>query len=515
MSGIILPGQENEPQGSSPEGSGIELPKGFARAREAQGETAQGEQQSAPPDATRTDPAVAAGEPLDLLFPPQGAQVQCPSCGTPYTVPVFSIIDFGQNPELRGALLGNQINVAICPSCGAGGALGAPLLAHDPEHEFLAVFLPQDGQMNEEQRQRMIGDLTQTLMRKLPNEARRGYMLQPKQFMDWQRFMEAFWEFEGVTPEMLRRQREQMELLQSLLTLANDESALAIAVERDKNLIDREFFTLLDRILVMSRGQADEQTMEAFTALRTYLLENSEAGEQVKAREDRLREMLGSVTRETSHSELIELLLRTWQNEEDRDLMGSLLVALASLLDYEFLLALAERLEQEEDEETQADLEQLRSLVLQLHETQREAQASTGQQAQSILQEVLQAADPVAELDQYAAYIDETFLALLAQNIQAAEEQGADAAVRRLRQIYDGAVKVIEAGMPPELQLLNELLSVADTGELRAMLEENRGLLTPELRDSLTPLEEQMRSGGQNELADRIKSIRAQIALMV
>jgi hypothetical protein len=369
--------------------------------------------------------------------------------------------------------------------------------------------------MNEEQRQRMIGDLTQTLMRKLPNEARRGYMLQPKQFMDWQRFMEAFWEFEGVTPEMLRRQREQMELLQSLLTLANDESALAIAVERDKNLIDREFFTLLDRILVMSRGQADEQTMEAFTALRTYLLENSEAGEQVKAREDRLREMLGSVTRETSHSELIDLLLRTWQNEEDRDLTGSLLVALASLLDYEFLLALAERLEQEEDEETQADLEQLRSLVLQLHETQREAQASTGQQAQSILQEVLQAADPVAELDQYAAYIDETFLALLAQNIQAAEEQGADAAVRRLRQIYDGAVKVIEAGMPPELQLLNELLSVADTGELRAMLEENRGLLTPELRDSLTPLEEQMRSGGQNELADRIKSIRAQIALMV
>ncbi len=520
MSGIILPGQENQPEGSQPEGSGIELPKGYAGARPEKAQSAE-EAPTDPPaegDAAPPEPAAAPGE-LDFLFPPQGAQVQCPNCGTPYTVPVFSIIDFGQNPELRAALLGNQINVGICPNCGAGGALGAPLLIHDPEHEFLAVFLPQDGQFNDEQRQRTIGDLTQRLMRELSNEDRRGYMLQPQQFMDWQRFMEAFWEFEGVTPEMLRRQRDQTELLQSLLSLANDEKALEIAIERDSGLVDRDFFTLLDRILVMSRGQADEATMDAFMTLRNYLLDNTEAGAQVKEREDRLREMLAQITQETSQEELLELMLATWQNEEDRDLIGSLAVALAPLLDYQFLLTLSERMEAEEDEATRADLEQLRGLVVQLQESQRESQRESqeavGQQAQSILQEVLQVADARAELQNYAEYIDESFLALLAQNIQAAEQQGAEAAVHRLRDIYEGAVEILEAGMPPELRLLNDLLSIEDKAALRAMLEENRELITPELRDSLTPLEEQMRAGGQTELANRIKSIRAQIALMV
>ncbi len=516
MSGIILPGQENQPQGSQPEGSGIELPKGFAGARPEQTKT-DAQAPWAPPaegEAARPDPTPARGE-LDFLFPPQGAQVQCPNCGTPYTVPVFSIIDFGQNPDLRAALLSNQINVGICPNCGAGGALGAPLLIHDPEHEFVAVFLPQDGQFNEEQRQRTIGDLTQRLMRQLPNEARRGYMLQPKQFMDWQRFMEAFWEFEGVTPEMLRRQRDQTELLQSLLSLASDEKALEIAIERDRSLIDREFFTLLDRILVMSRGQADEATMDAFMTLRNHLLETTEAGALVKAREDRLREMLAQITQETTQEELLDLLLAAWQSEEDRDLIGSLAVALAPLLDYQFLLTLSERMEAEEDEATRADLEQLRGLVVQLQESQRESQEAVGQQAQAILQEVLQAANPRAELENYAEYIDESFLTLLAQNIQAAEQQGAGAAVRRLRDIYEGAVEILEEGMPPELRLLNDLLSIEDKAALRAMLEENRDLITPELRDSLTPLEEQMRAGGQTELANRIKSIRAQIALMV
>jgi hypothetical protein len=80
------------------------------------------------------------------------------------------------------------------------------------------------------QRQKMIGDLTQALMRKLPQEQRRGYMLQPKQYMDWNRFNEQLWEFEGVTAEMLRRQRAQTELMQSLLGLADDPKALDLAL---------------------------------------------------------------------------------------------------------------------------------------------------------------------------------------------------------------------------------------------------------------------------------------------
>ncbi len=64
--------------------------------------------------------------------------------------------------------------MAICPNCGVGGPLSAPLMVHDPENQFLGVFVPPTGQSGDLQAQRVIGDLTQALMRKLPTDAREG-----------------------------------------------------------------------------------------------------------------------------------------------------------------------------------------------------------------------------------------------------------------------------------------------------------------------------------------------------
>ncbi len=120
MSGILLPGQEKRPSS----GGGIELPKGFARRRDeesaAQAETNTPETPEAAPPPPTPERRRRPGE--DLLFPPTGAQVQCPNCGTPYVVPIFTIIDLGINPELGPAILGGQVNMASCPQCGAGGA---------------------------------------------------------------------------------------------------------------------------------------------------------------------------------------------------------------------------------------------------------------------------------------------------------------------------------------------------------------------------------------------------------
>ncbi|WP_204266666.1 hypothetical protein, partial [Escherichia coli] len=46
------------------------------------------------------------------------------------------------------------------------------------------------------------------------------------EYLDWNRFIEKLWEFQGVTPEMLRRQRDQVAAIQSLARLADDEGAL-------------------------------------------------------------------------------------------------------------------------------------------------------------------------------------------------------------------------------------------------------------------------------------------------
>lgn len=518
MSGIILPGQDKRPPAESSTGGGIELPKGFSRRREQSAEPVATKPTEAPAPAAEpegTPPTDAPGRPqIDLLFPPTGAQIQCPNCRTPYVVPVFTIIDLGVNPELKGALLGGQINVAACPNCGVGGPLSVPLLIHEPEHQFLGIFVP-PAQSNQAslQQQKAIGDLTQTLMRKLPTEARKGYMLQPKQFMDWQRFMEQIWGFEGVTPEMLRRQRSQGELLQRLVGLSNDSKALEIALERSHDLIDQEFFALLDRFLVMTSNQGQQAGVNALMQLRTQLLETTEVGKQIKAQQDKVRAILAEFTANTTREEVLDKVLAVWQVEGE-ELVNSLLGALAPMIDYQFLLLISQRLETTTDEAARAHLEQFRQLALTLQEQKNSAQQQMVQQMQQILQEVLQADNMADKLREYADVIDESFLAMLAANIQAAQRNKSTAAARRLQQVYEQALELLREQMPEDVRLLNELIAAPDKATLTQLLKDNRAKFTKEFMASMQEVEGQLRDAGRKEIADRLKSLRSQIALM-
>jgi hypothetical protein len=523
MSGILLPGQDKQPKS---EGK-IELPKGYTTPKkdERPQEQAASENKSETPQQPGQPPAAGAPQPrgqrqpgADLLFPPRGAQIRCPNCGNPYVVPVFTIVDLGANPELRGALLGGQLNVAACPSCGAGGPLGAPLLVHDPEHNFLGVFVPMESGRDDLQRQRAIGELTQTLMRKIPAEQRKGYMLQPTQYVDWQRFMEKLWEFEGVTPEMLRRQRDQSGLLQRLAGLVNDDKAFDIALERSAALVDRDFFNLLDQLVMMGRQQGQGNEIEMLMKLREKLLDKTPAGQQVKQQQEKIRGLLGKITPTTSREELVDLVVDAWMQDDGQQVVGTLAVAAAQLFDYQFLMILSERIGGAATPEVRKKLEELRQFIVQMQEQlaarQQQSQEAMAQEVQQLLQEILQATDTEAALREHIEEIDDTFLSFLVANIQQAERAKATAAVRRLRAVYDQAVKILQESMPADLQLLNQLLTAPDETATRQLLKENRAMVTPEFVESLKPLEAEMRESGRTELADRIKSLRAQMTLM-
>jgi hypothetical protein len=527
MSGILLPGQEKRPQGgSSSSGSGIELPKGYARKRSDE-ETAPVETpaEQAGADQAAGDQAPAEGGDAqagrgrrgrgqEFLFPPTGAQVQCPNCGTPYVVPIFSIIDLGANPELLGALLGGQVNMAMCPNCGAGGALSAPLMVHDPGHDFLGVYTPPTG-MDDVQRQKLIGDLTQALMRRLPQEQRRGYMLTPKQYMDWQRFVEKLWEFQGVTPEMLRRQRAQTDALQNLVRLVDDEQALELAIDRYADLIDRQFFGLLDRLAVMISSQGDPQAAQQMMALRNALLTKTPAGQEIKVLQDKIRGVLESIPPTATREDVLEILLGAWGGDDGRDIVTSAAVSLGPILDYQFLLAVSARLDQATDPEERRKLEELRALVMDLQDQQRQNVQAAAAQVQEVLQAVLEAPDAAEALRQYADAIDETFLGLLAGNIERAEKNNATAAARRLREIYDAALDILQERMPPEMRLINQLVNAQDKGAVRKLLEENRSLIDPDFVEALRQLEDDFRNRNAMDVADKLKSVRAQAQLMM
>ncbi len=514
MSGILLPGQDKKPAS----GGGIELPKGFSRRRDEPETPAAPEpteiQAEAPETPVESQPPRRGRPGEDLLFPPTGAQVQCPNCGGRYTVPIFTIIDLGVNPELGPALLGGQINVAMCPQCGAGGPLGAPLMVHDPSHDFLAVYVPPTG-VDDVQRQRIIGDLTQTLMRKLPTEARRGYMLQPKEYLDWNRFVEKLWEFQGVTPEMLRRQRDQATAIQSLARLADDPGALDIALERYKGLVDRQFFALLERLMMLSGSQGDRESLVALQALRQTLLEKTDAGRELKVLQDRVEQTVRKIQPGATREDVITLLLDAWREPDGEEIAPSVAMSLAPMLDYQFLLAISERLERATDPTERANLEKLHEIVMAVQEQQQSMQQNTAAQAQEVLQAVLESTDPAATMQENADLIDENFLSLLAASIQRAEQNNAAAAAKRLRKLYDLAMDMMQAQMSPDLRLINDLLNAPDQGARRKLLEENRALLSREFVEALKQLEDDFRQRQGSDMADRLKSIRAQAALML
>ena len=127
--------------------------------------------------------------------------------------------------------------------------------------------------------------------------------------------------------------------------------------------------------------------------------------------------------------------------------------------DYQFLLGLADRLELSTDPEERAALIAIRERIVEIGEQRNQSQQMAAQQVQAVLQEVLQAPDTDAALQENIEQIDEMFLAVLASNIKQAEQSKATFAVQRLRTIYEKAIAILEERMPPEMKLLNRLLS--------------------------------------------------------
>lgn len=525
MSKIWMPGEPEKPQPSG----GLELPESARRRRPPAPETPAtqppGEETAAAPSpaastAPSAPPARPAGQPGrgrgadQFLFPPQGVQIQCPSCSKPFAVPVFSIIDFGANPELLGALLSGQVNVANCPSCGFTAPLSAPLMIHSPEHKFLAAYVPPQGGASDMQRQQVIGEMSRALMSRIPQDQRKGYMLQPQQYLDWNRVLEKLWGFQGVTPEMLRRQQEQSNLVQSLLKVADDPTALSIVVERSKGLIDLEFFAMLSQILnmfVSRNAQAEAETLESVYA---YLVENTEAGVEVKKQQAAIEALMARLTPETDRAGLLAILVDGWQGDYGEQAALTLATMAAPMIDYQFMLLLTEQIDQAEGDQ-QESLQALREVLLEVQQQRQQAGSARIEQATAVLQEVLQSVDARATLRQYRDQVDQAFLAVLANNIQQAEQNKATAAARRLRQIYELALEMIQEDMPESMRLINKLLSAPDQHAVRQLLQENRTLVNRELVNSLTELEQRWRESGRAEMADRAKSLRGQVALMV
>ena len=436
-----------------------------------------------------------------------GIPVKCPKCTAQYNAPILSFIDVERYPELRGALLSNQLNVGVCPNCQTRVQLEVPLVYHDPAAEFLAVYFPAQLNMPEMEKQRAIGQLTQSLMNSLPPEKRKGYFLSPRQFMNRQNLLDAVMGTMGVSQEELDRQRKKAKFLDQLLVMADDPKGLAMMIKGQDAVLDGEFFMILSELLRQAQSVGDEKRRDQLTSLRKRLFETTTTGKMLAKQEA----AVASLAEVTSTEQMVEKMIAA-----DPDVVEVLALAGRPLLDYTFFQTLSERIGGSSGPEKER-LVQLRERLLKLTEEMDAAARQHVQEAAKLLQDILQSPNPRSAVHDHMDEIGDVFLSVLQANIQEAEKRGAKDALAALEAINDEIMAVAARSLPPEMQLLNALLAAPYPEGTRQLLLEEREQITPEF---LAILDEFISGMDENEdptaarMIKRLRDIKGQAALL-
>ncbi len=436
----------------------------------------------------------------------QIAPVLCPVCGMRFSAPIESIVDVGRNPQLKARFLQGQINIAQCPQCGTQGPMTAPLLYHDPAHELALVLMPNELNLHHNDQQKVIGDLSNALINSLPPEQRKAYLLIPRTFFTMQSMVNTVLEAEGITPEMIERQRVKAGLISDFLQAQDEESLRTLVREHDAQL-DYEFFQILTASAQAAHADGKADLAQALLGLRAMLAELSSKGRTAVAEVDASLGLGETLTRE-------DLLNRLQAAQSDEEEFEALVAAGRPLLDYAFFQNLTAQIEAATDADSAKQLKTLRTMILDTTAKQDEAARAAMQHAGDLLKAILQASDPQAVARQHLNEIDDAFFVILSANIQRAEAENRQDMVRALQQVADMVVGLMEDQLPPEVRLVNRLLNGVYPDDTRQLLEAQREIVTAEFIAALDQIITELEQAGNSEVANHMRQVREQARLV-
>ena len=295
-------------------------------------------------------------------------QIKCPQCGQPITAEVDQILDTGVDPQAKAKILSGAFNVAQCPHCNFQGPLATPFIYHDPAKELLLTYFPPELALPRDEQEKAIGSMINQVMENLPQEERKGYLLNPQPVLTIKGLQERILEEDGVTKEMIEEQEQRVKLIQRLMDM--DEATLeATAKEEDEN-IDEQFFAILGQLAQATASGGDEAGARKLAELQNQLLPLTTYGQKVQAQSEEiqavvneLQEMGEDLTRE----KLLELVLDAMDNEVR---LETLVGVARQGMDYEFFQQLSEKIDASEGDE-KTNLGMLREKVARPHAPDR------------------------------------------------------------------------------------------------------------------------------------------------
>ena len=440
-----------------------------------------------------------------MKISPERIGISCPACASPISADVWRIVDVGQEPDLKRQFLRGQLNVASCPHCSHRTAVATTLAYHDPDKELFLVLVPTELGLSAEDQEKTIGELTNLLMTSLPPEQRKGYLFQPRTFFSTQSLMEEILRADGITGEMMQNQMQKSQLVRELLAAQGDEESLKSLVEEKREQLDYEFFLVLTASIDQAKEDGDETLAEQLSALRTTLQELLQP-----AAVPSLEDLGGEITRE----ELIEELF----SHRGEDQFKTLVAVARPLLDYQFFQTLTGQIESAEgqgEKERAKQLTDLRSEILDLvDELDQEAKEALDR-ATDLLRQILDSEDMKEAAEESLEQIDAAFLSVLEANIVGADQAGEEEIAQKLKDLKEHVASLLEARMPPEIRLINQLLSTEGQDERQGLLHEHKDLIDErflKLMEAIVDdLRAQMEESGAELLEETVKDVRAML----
>jgi hypothetical protein len=432
--------------------------------------------------------------------------VNCPSCRQPLAAEIDQIFDMNADPTAKQKLISGAFNFIQCPRCGYQGNLSTMVVYHDPEKELLLTFVPAELGLPRNEQERLIGNLINQVVNKLPPEKRKAYILRPQSALTMQGLVERILEADGITREMIQAQQQKLNLIQRLLTATSPDVRAEIARQEDQ-MIDAEFFALLSRIAEAAIASGDQNGAQQLVELQQSLLpvttfgkQLQEQSQEIEAAVKSLQEMGENLTREG----LLEVVIKA--PSETR------IKALVSLarpgMDYQFFQLLSDRIDRARGD-GRTRLIELRETLLRLtQEVDRQVEARQVA-AQQLLGKILQAPDVTAELEKNLPAVDDFFLQEVSRALQLARQQGDLDKINKLQTIVELLQSLSAAA--PEVEFIEALVEAPDETSRQAILEANRDKVTPELLNSLVNIVAQVESSEDKELAIHLKAVHRQV----
>ncbi len=418
-------------------------------------------------------------------------QIACPRCRQPIMAEVRQVFDLAQDPRAKDLLLSGAVNIAQCPHCGFQGPLSTPLVYHDPDKELLLVYVPQELGMHRDQQEKVIGPLLNQIINNLPPEKRKAYLLQPQTMLTYERLIERILEADGITKEMLQAQEKRLRLIQRLMSAADD--ARAEIIRQEDALIDENFFAMLARLLELHLAQGDRLGAQQLMAVEKAVLEHSTFGQKLRREEEEVRAAVTSLQQLGPRATLDQLVDLVVQAPNDIRLQA--LVRLARpAMNYEFFAKLAERIEKAQGEEKER-LTQLRDRLLELTQAIDKEVEARVQAVRDLLEQILAAENLEQAVLQALPAVDDFFLGVVEQELQAARQKGDLQRSARLNQVIEILQKV--ASPPPQVALLEALVNTSDPQQRQQLLERNAQLVDQNLAEALARLVAEYQQRGE------------------